>query len=134
MIRASLDASVTFGPGREPLPGTPPFQPRLEAALAFQEPLPEGTTFRLWLLPAATPPATSASRARGRRALAFETVSREAQAAVLRADWPHGVDAEAFLVAVDCLTGGKVRGCVRVPVKAHYLPAPPPPRGRPTDG
>lgn len=129
MIHVTLEASVTFGPGREPLPGTPPFQPRLEAALAFRDPLPKGTSFRLWLLPAPTPASTPAAAAKGRLALPIETASREDRNAVLRADWPQGRAAEDWQVAVDCLAGGRVRGSTRAAVKARYLPAPPP-RGR----
>jgi hypothetical protein len=126
MIHVSLEASVTFGPGREPLPGTPPFQPKLEALVAFEGPVPPGTSFRLWLVPASTPASTAPSTARKRRALAFETLSRENQQAVLRADWPQGLSAEGWQAAVECLVGGKVRGAARAEVRAHYLPAGPP--------
>ncbi len=129
MIHLTLEASVTFGPGREPPPGTPPFQPKLDLALGFQDPPPRGTTFRLWLLPSAAPASTPAGSVRGRRALPFEILSREGQAASLRANWPQGLGAEAWQAAVECLVGGKVRGSARAPVRAHYLPSAPP-RGR----
>lgn len=129
MIPFTLDASVTFGPGREPLPGTPPFQPKLEASLAFQAAAPRDARFRLWLLPASTPASTQASSARKRRALAFVTMSRDEKGAALQADWPRALPAEEWHVAVECLVAGKVRGSARAEVRARYLPAPPP-RGR----
>lgn len=132
IIPFTLDASVTFGPGREPPPGTPPFQPKLEVALAFQAPVPREATFRLWLVPATTPASTPPSAARKRRALASETLSLDAKGAALRAAWPQGLATEGWHAAVECLVAGKVRGSARAEVRARYLPASPP-RGRETD-
>lgn len=132
MIPFTLEASVTFGPGREPRPGTPSFQPKLEASLSFQEPVPREATFRLWLVPASTPASATPSTARKRRALAFETLSRDEKGAVLRAAWPQGLSEEGWHAAVECLAAGRMRGHARAEVKAHYLPAAPP-RGRDTD-
>ncbi|MFN8009923.1 MAG: hypothetical protein U0P81_00830 [Holophagaceae bacterium] len=129
MIPCTLEASVAFGPGREPLPGTPPFQPKLEATLAFQGAAPREAAFRLWLIPASTPASTRPSAARKRRALALETLSRDEKGAVLRAPWPRDLAAEGWHAAVECLVGGTVRGAARTAVKALYLPAAPP-RGR----
>lgn len=132
MIPFTLEASVTFGPGREPLPGTPPFQPKLEASLAFQATAPRDARFRLWLVPASTPAATVPSAARKRRALTFETLSRDEKGAALQADWPRGLAAGEWHVAVECLVAGKVRGSARTEARALFLPASRP-QGRDTD-
>ena len=133
MIQATLEASVTFGPGREPPPGSPPFQPKLECSLAFAAPPPTGLTVRLWLVPAGSAGGKAPSTLKGAKALRHETVLAEASSRALRADWPQGCQAEAWQAAAEFLVGSRIRGYASVTVKSRYLPSAPPRGGRDQD-
>lgn len=133
MIQATLEASVTFGPGKEPPPGSPPFQPKLECSLAFAAPPPKGLKVRLWLVPATAAGGKAPSALKGAKALRHETASAGEGTHLLRAVWPQGFQPEEWQAAAEFFVGGQARGQATAPIRSRYLPSAPPRGGRDQD-
>ncbi|MBK8725328.1 MAG: hypothetical protein IPL96_04540 [Holophagaceae bacterium] len=125
MIRATLEASVTFGPGREPQPGAPPFQPVLEISVAFAEPPPRDLRVLCWLVPAAASGDKAPASVKGARRLRHEVLRQAEKRFDGRADWPRDLRPEGWRVAV-AFSAGRARGSASAPIQVHYLPAAPP--------
>lgn len=130
MIQATLEAGVTFGPGREPPPGTPPFQPKLECTLSFTAPPPGNLKLSLWLVPANSGSMAAPSAAKGSKALAHEPMQAEGRVYACRADWPQGLHPKEWQAAVEFRVEGRIKGHAKSAITARYLPAAPPRGGR----
>jgi len=131
MLKATFEATVVFGPGHEPPPGTPPFRPRFEGILRFATPPPKGLKVRLWLVPVeAVKGMARPSAAKGAKPLAHESVPVD-DARSLRAEWPQASSEDAWQAAVEFRVNGLYRGHVVTKVNAHFLPAAPPRGDRP---
>lgn len=128
MIRATLEASVTFGPGREPQPGAPPFQPVLEFNVTFPEPPPRELRIQCWLVPAAASVDAAPASVKGAMRLRHGILRQADQGLDCRADWPRDLRPEGWRATVT-LSAGRARSVVSAPIQVHYLPAAPP-RGR----